>query len=118
MTKSLRSVLVVCLTLTLADAYRRYQDLIPNGHNVPEPCSRNLWPGVGHNNIQGGGQRNLFGRDFECAGSKWTVELCRQDSDNDGVTNGQELGDPDCKWTQGSIPTRIFAITHPGIPDS
>lgn len=26
----------------------------------------------------------------------WTVDLCRLDSDKDGATNGQELGDPDC----------------------
>lgn len=33
---------------------------------------------------------------FEAAGYKWTPELCNADSDMDGFTNGQELGDPTC----------------------
>ena len=27
------------------------------------------------------------------------------DSDGDGMSNGEELGDPDCVWTQGDTPT-------------
>jgi hypothetical protein len=38
-------------------------------------------------------------QDFAEAGHKWTVDLCQKDSDKDGFTNGQELGDPDCKVT-------------------
>lgn len=33
---------------------------------------------------------------FAAAGHKWTRELCKADSDGDGFTNGQELGDLDC----------------------
>lgn len=33
---------------------------------------------------------------FAAAGHKWTPELCKADSDGDGFTNGQELGDLDC----------------------
>ena len=35
------------------------------------------------------------------------------DSDKDGKTNGEELGDPNCTWTNGVTPTAA-AIGHPG----
>ena len=44
----------------------------------------------------------------------WTEELCREDSDQDGRTNGEELGDPDCTWEIGNQPTLREGITHPG----
>ena len=44
----------------------------------------------------------------------WTEELCREDSDQDGRTNGEELGDPDCTWEIGNQPTLTEGITHPG----
>ena len=31
----------------------------------------------------------------------WTDDLCNADTDADGKTNGEELGDPDCTWTEG-----------------
>ena len=46
--------------------------------------------------------------------TQWNPELCRADSDGDGRTNGEELGDPDCNWTSGTIPDRVSDITHPG----
>merc|ERR1719189_3341829 len=36
------------------------------------------------------------------------------DSDGDGITNGQELGDPDCVWTPESTPSITDGVTHPG----
>ena len=45
---------------------------------------------------------------------QWTVELCRKDSDGDGQTNGQELGDPHCRWTIGTQADRTAVVTHPG----
>ncbi|XP_059175933.1 tyramine beta-hydroxylase-like [Physella acuta] len=111
---------VWCLTLLLclgySEAHQYYQDRIPNGHHVPHPCIPTYgWPGVGHQNQDGGGARNRFGEDFATAGHKWTQELCRNDSDNDGLTNGQELGDPDCVWTPHANPTRVENVTHPGV---
>lgn len=44
----------------------------------------------------------------------WNRTLCEKDSDGDGLTNGQELGDPDCIWTQGSTPTASTNLSHPG----
>jgi hypothetical protein len=38
------------------------------------------------------------------------------DSDGDGQTNGQELGDPCGEWTPGQGGAgRLFAISHPGV---
>jgi len=42
--------------------------------------------------------------------------LCMKDSDGDGLSNGEELGDPSCVWTEGATPTRVVDITHPGYP--
>ena len=39
------------------------------------------------------------------------------DSDGDGMTNGEELGDPDCKWKPGMRLPITGKITHPGICD-
>ena len=36
------------------------------------------------------------------------------DSDGDGLTNGDELGDPNCDWKEGEEPYRVTGITHPG----
>ena len=37
---------------------------------------------------------NIFGQAFAEAGYRWTKVLCEADTDNDGQTNGFELGDP------------------------
>jgi len=96
--------------------YYGYRLRIPNGESVPHPCKANyMWGGVGHMDPKGAGQRNDFGEAFEKAGHKWTEELCRKDSDGDGKTNGQELGDPDCTWQEGEVPERVADISHPGI---
>ena len=50
-----------------------------------------------------------------CCCLQWNSALCRKDSDGDGLTNGQELGDPDCVWTKGQAPQRTTSITHPGM---
>lgn len=50
-----------------------------------------------------------------CTAQKWTVALCQMDSDGDGRTNGEELGDPNCTWTTNSGKMNTTAgITHPG----
>lgn len=91
-----------------------YQDKIPNGHNVKDGLG-NPVSGVGHVRTRGGGQRNPFGEAFADAGFQWTTALCNADSDNDGLTNGVELGDPSCVWTPGQQPSHSIGITHPGI---
>ncbi|GMF24089.1 unnamed protein product [Phytophthora lilii] len=80
---------------------------VPNGANIPEA------PAIGHV-MTDFPRRNVFGQDFESAGLEWTKELCETDSDKDGQTNGQELGDPCCEWTIGSSPAWSSGISHPG----
>ncbi|XP_059152468.1 uncharacterized protein LOC131938453 isoform X2 [Physella acuta] len=110
--------LVYLAVLQCACAYRTYRSKIPNGDSVPYPCKPNhVWKGVGHIQDEGTGVRNSFGLDFQAAGHVWTEELCRKDSDGDGMTNGQELGDPNCTWKENSIPTRTTGLSHPGICD-
>ena len=105
-------------------AHSNFANLIPNGHNVVG-ADGSPWPAVGHigprpptaaQDIQigGGFSRNPFGLDFAKGGFKWTRELCAKDSDGDGVTNGRELGDPECLWEPGRTPSRVHNVTHPG----
>lgn len=44
----------------------------------------------------------------------WTNDLCWKDSDGDGKTNGEELGDPDCEWVPNSVPKSTVSLSHPG----
>lgn len=43
--------------------------------------------------------------------------LCPLDSDRDGWTNGEELGDPDCIWKVGDTAPKGL-ITNPGVYES
>ena len=55
--------------VSMVTAYPRFQDDIPNGRSVPNPCdSSGTWGGVGHILVGGGGARNQFGLDFLKAG--------------------------------------------------
>ncbi|CAB9513096.1 Tyramine beta-hydroxylase [Seminavis robusta] len=98
-----------------------FRDAIPNGYRVPNPEPQGgVWAGVGHANAGGGSfPLNPFGRDFLAAGSTWTAELCQQDSDGDGRSNGQELGDPNCTWQQAGQEEEPEgpALSHPGLAD-
>ncbi|KAK3764739.1 hypothetical protein RRG08_042048 [Elysia crispata] len=112
-------VVVASCLVTLSSSYSFYRSVLPNGNNVLHPCKPGeVWSAVGHENPAGGGTRNSFGLDFRAAGYRWTQELCQMDSDGDGKTNGQELGDPTCAWTPaGAPPSRTENITHPGVCD-
>ena len=44
----------------------------------------------------------------------WDECLCKTDSDGDGRTNGEELGDPDCVWKTGDVPFTKQGLSHPG----
>ncbi|KAF0738687.1 hypothetical protein DYB37_009699 [Aphanomyces astaci] len=104
-------LVVVALATTGVLCRPQYAALIPNGDNVDG------YPAVGHTNDAGGGDRNAFGKDFSSAGS-WTVALCKLDSDGDGLTNGQELGDPCCVWVKGTTPNQTVALSNPGLTGS
>ena len=124
---AIASCLLACVL-----AHRQYLDAIPNGQTFVEWG----WPAIGHvaplphklgdvkKKASTGAirfARNRFGADFAAAGFKWTEMLCRRDSDDDGRTNGEELGDPHCSWSSqrsGGPPlvSNASLLSHPGIP--
>lgn len=84
-----------------------YQPSIPNGKYGANPNNQ-------QNEIVNGGTlnafghkassfsvRSQFGRDFASNSYSW-VAICNLDSDGDGLTNGEELGDPNCEFTPGN----------------
>ncbi|KAK9824478.1 hypothetical protein WJX72_010665 [[Myrmecia] bisecta] len=123
------------LSAAVATAYPENRYRIPNGNRVPcppydtsGPCSKENHAGevvgyclgLGHTKCKGGGPLNAFGKDFAEAGQLWTKELCEKDSDGDGQTNGEELGDPCCVWhpklDESELPAHLkdYAVSHPG----
>ncbi|KAL3664406.1 hypothetical protein V7S43_010729 [Phytophthora oleae] len=103
------SVTGCVLLLSSVQAVPMFVTRIPNGDNVPGIKA------LGHEDTIGEDTtRNLFGIAFEEAGTEWTKELCEADSDEDGQTNGQELGDPCCIWKEGDNPLRTVGVSHPG----
>ena len=118
--------LAVLLAVPSALAHSTFMKYIPNGNNVHDQFGK-AWVAVGHtaaspddvpNFASDGFARNPFGWAFAKAGFVWTRELCEQDSDADGLTNGEELGDPLCVWEYGDAPSRTVNITHPGMTNA
>eukprot|EP00419_Tripos_fusus_P006246 CAMPEP_0172675494 /NCGR_PEP_ID=MMETSP1074-20121228/13285_1 /TAXON_ID=2916 /ORGANISM="Ceratium fusus, Strain PA161109" /LENGTH=629 /DNA_ID=CAMNT_0013492949 /DNA_START=81 /DNA_END=1970 /DNA_ORIENTATION=- len=120
----LSSAMVAISTSVIAFPSLRFE--VPNGQRVPCPkgasgCEKtdgNCW-GLGHATCHGGTfPLNQFGLDLKKAKHKWTKELCEKDSDGDGLSNGEELGDPCCVWGAYDIPsdyTESFKASHPGV---
>ena len=112
--------LMTTLTATLftlslglpALAKTSYPNHIPNGGvNSCATC---------HVSPYGGGTRTAFGNDVRSTLSgglpDWSA-LYALDSDGDGQSNGEELGDPCGDWTFGNTPARQTDISAPGDSD-
>lgn len=117
----IKYILIVSLTLfhlfVLTSSYPYLLSLIPNGHSHNVIISGMDCKPLGHQNCEGGAALNPFGADFADNGYKWTKELCEMDSDSDGLSNGQELGDPCCLWNADrpkDIELRLLNLSHPG----
>ena len=110
----MKTIFVALLSVSAVAGFGSYRDIIPNGRTVPNPCNGGFWQAVGHPDPARGGQRNSFANDFDAAGRQWNVRVCQADSDGDGITNGEELGDPNCTWQTGQRPL-MAATGHPGI---
>ncbi|GAB9471457.1 hypothetical protein Gpo141_00008666 [Globisporangium polare] len=102
------AVLALSVSTQQVAAYPKYVKLLPNGGAVPDA------PAIGHPDAEGAEGVNAFGKAFKAAGNTWTVALCQADTDGDGFTNGQELGDPCCTWTTTNVASLITdGISHP-----
>ncbi|EQC29634.1 hypothetical protein SDRG_12638 [Saprolegnia diclina VS20] len=103
--------ITTALALSTVVARPAYVIRLPNGGNVPGV------PALGHADPDGRDRSlNAFGNAFSKYGSSWTKTLCQLDSDGDGATNGEELLDPCCTWTQGgSLALSSFTPTDPGV---
>ncbi|CAK4068456.1 unnamed protein product [Aphanomyces euteiches] len=99
---------LLVLSTAMVAALQSYNSRIPNANNVLGVQA------IGHKNPAGGGASNSFGDAFAKAGNKWTTSLCQADTDGDGATNGEELGDPCCVWKVGARLNTTTA-THPGV---
>jgi hypothetical protein len=115
-----RSFLAVAFASLSAVACARpnFPDLIPNGRAADATGSGLTCVHLGHEKCVAGAPRNPFGKDFKDIGKMtWTKELCMADSDGDGLTNGEELGDPCCLWTPSNPKPegyRTTMLSHPG----
>jgi len=111
----MRQVLSLGVPVVCVHAYQSFRENIPNGFNVRD-CEGAIVPGVGHLWKAGAEARNEFGYQFAEGGPGfWFVGICMEDSDGDGMTNGEELGDPNCVWEPGQTPEFTEGITHPGL---
>jgi hypothetical protein len=62
-----RLVFISVLVVSIAPyhAYPSYQNSVPNGNKVPNPCQNGVvWSGIGHQLPKGGGALNPFGNDL------------------------------------------------------
>ena len=122
------ALLMAAACLHPARAMPSFRFRIPNGEGVPCPpgvdgCEDEACPGVGHATCKGGTfPLNPFGAAFMGAANTCTQDLCKADSDGDGLTNGQELGDPCCEYVEGEVfePNlpENYARSHPGFATS
>ena len=120
-----------------AGARPNFAENLPNAYFVPcapslPGCPQNVTDatracrGLGHVDCRGGlvgsTALNPFGVDFLINNFQWTAGLCQADSDGDGYTNGEELGDPCCSWLKGSKSSETdrlvrWPVSHPGFKD-
>lgn len=111
-----KTAVALVLMLCVADAYPRFVARIPNADAIAGVQS------IGHRNAAGGGALNVFGEAFRAQNSQWTLALCHADSDGDGATNGEELGDPCCKWSASGSSTQLVRtgshVSHPGVANT
>ncbi|MEM9068520.1 MAG: EGF domain-containing protein [Myxococcota bacterium] len=117
------AVALACGVWGATPAFANFPDRIPNGFTGGGAgrC------GVCHVSSAGGGPRTAFGEDFRrgpngIAGTSddhtWSQWLAERDSDGDGWSNGQELGDPFRNWVPGGGSPPSSYRANPGSSSS
>lgn len=113
---------------TSASAFLSYLDAVPNGEQFScRTCHTGNNGGEGWNDFgkqilrQCGADPdvNLADQNVGCQNGRPVWEnLCFLDADNDGQTNGEELGDPCCVWSEGDVAARLLDLSRPGDDSS
>eukprot|EP00026_Physarum_polycephalum_P003901 Phypoly_transcript_03918.p1 GENE.Phypoly_transcript_03918~~Phypoly_transcript_03918.p1 ORF type:complete len:670 (+),score=101.12 Phypoly_transcript_03918:219-2228(+) len=126
----MHSVLLLAALLTVAHGYGYYRDSMPNGRFIPcDSSCVGYCEGFGHvlndgsSSCNGGGEHpnhylSTFGNSWQQFNTTWTVGMCMADSDGDGFSNGDEMGDPCCTWVAGGTPMRTTNLANPAQKDS
>jgi hypothetical protein len=100
-----------------ARGVREYEEYIPNAESLYPVVLGHGGAGVVSARY---GNVDNFGRAlFNNPGSlrlAW-AGICALDSDGDGRTNGEELGDPSCTWRPGQV-SPPGPVSNPGVPDT
>lgn len=102
---ALAAATLLALTAGPATANEQLQTEVPNGARLG--C-------IGCHPF--GSALNAFSIQMKENGNDWSA-LCPLDADDDGYSNGAELGDPDCVWTVGAAPASPD-VTYPADPAS
>ena len=108
-------VLMLCSLSLAVSAHERYL------RDVPSKFGCTTCHGDPRVDRQGPNFRNGFGFDYVFQQQDWS-QLCRLDSDGDGITNAVELADPTCAWRSAPVGQPNTALptgaqTHPGDAD-
>lgn len=125
-------VAVSCATFVLsaspAAAFGQFMGAVPHGSTIGcSACHVSRGGGEGWNPfgqailVAGGAQPDVNTDDqndgFDLDSSDFWTIVCRDDSDDDGYTNGEELGDPECTWAAGDDDPADFTPSNPGDAD-
>ena len=90
------ATVALCLGVAPAAAFTALLDQLPNARHV---TVGGAGMALGHLYVNASGAPvDAFGAAFQRARYNWSL-LCRNDTDGDGYTDGQELGDPNCTWS-------------------
>lgn len=123
-----RNLLVLATFISVVYSYGYYRDAMPNGRRIPcDSSCAGYCEGFGHilnsgaDSCSGGGEHpfhylSKFGNAWQNNGMVWNKEMCKIDSDGDGESNGDEMGDPCCVWKTGSVPSRVSSLSNPTLP--
>ena len=104
------------------NALSQYKHGVPNGNRIADKYFGHTASYLNGENPDFGGDNfghNGYGRDYCAYDYEWNLRLCAADSDNDGQTNGLEMGDPCCGFSDfgSEFSTTGFTETSSDLGD-